>query len=81
MSADKIPFFRRDEFSKINLSICDGMKKLVFTKEDSEVAYVHLSIDDCHYRKSLHPLGKEGFGVFFVNIHIIGYKPMNLVAI
>lgn len=38
IGAGKIPYFRTTEFSKMNLSICDEIKKVVFTKENSKVA-------------------------------------------
>jgi aspartate aminotransferase-like enzyme len=43
MGSDKIPYFRTTEFSKINLNICDGIKKTVFTNKESKVALLTAS--------------------------------------
>lgn len=43
IGACKLPYFRTNEFSDINIQICDGIKKIVGTKKESEVVLLTAS--------------------------------------
>jgi aspartate aminotransferase-like enzyme len=88
--AEKIPYFRTNEFSDINLSICEGIKKIVFTSEDSKVALLTSSgtgameaavINTFNEKDHLLVIVGGGFGKRFVEIcetHNIPYTSLKL---